>query len=92
MVYMGRKRGAGTNMKPGDLVTPKYPKDTSPAFEIEPELVLELDYMDDIAAGHRYGRRYVFWKVLRGDGTVGKLCDVLDEESCYEVMSCGLGI
>lgn len=47
--------------------------------------------MDDIVDGVRYGKRYAFWKVLRGDGTVGKLCDFLDEESCYEVVSCGSG-
>lgn len=51
-------------MKSGDLVIPKYPKDTSPVIEIEPELVLELDHMDDIIDGIRYGKRYAFWKVL----------------------------
>lgn len=79
-------------MKPGDLVIPKYPKNTIPVIEIEPELVLELDYMDDLPTGIRYGKRYAFWKVLRGDGTIGKLCDILDQESCYEVISCGSGI
>ena len=76
-------------MKPGDLVIPKYHRETN-VPQLEPELVLELDHgasvIDDQA-----GIEYVFWNVLRVDGTVGKICDTssLDGKSLYEVIACG---
>lgn len=79
-------------MKPGDLVIPKYLPQEVDIFKIEPELILELDHEDDIATSIRYGKRYAFWKVLKPDGTIGKLCDVADEESVYEIIACGSGV
>lgn len=68
-------------MKPGDLVIAK-----SALPGVEPDLILELDFIDDNSKS--YGLRYSFWKVLRADGTIGKLCDILDKESRYEIVSC----
>ena len=69
-------------LMPGDLVIAK-----SAATGTKPDLVLELDFIDDNSEAS--GLRYSFWKVLRPDGTIGKLCDILDKESRYEVLSCG---